>query len=78
MYYMKKDKSADLKSGRTFTYLASRTGLTDRYLKGVFAGDKCKKTTALLLISIRHEISITDSNIEKYLDYYFNIEGKEN
>jgi len=77
MYYMKKDKSADLKSGRTFTYLASRTGLTDRYLKGVFAGDKCKKTTALLLISIRHEISVTDSNIEKYLAYYFNIEGKE-
>lgn len=77
MYYIRLDKREELKSGRTFTYLASVTGLTDRYLKGVFSGEKCKKTTAILLISIRHGISIEEPDINKYLDYYFTEDGKE-
>ena len=71
MYKLKLDKKEELKSGRTFTYLAEKTGLTDRYIKAVFAGDYCRKITALVLIGVRHDIAITDPEMQKYLDYYF-------
>lgn len=77
MYLLKEDKREELKSGRTFTYLAEKTGLTDRYIKAVFSGDKCRKITALALISVRHEISVTSSEMEKYLTYYFDTDEEE-
>lgn len=71
MYKLKLEKKDELKSGRTFTYLSEKTGLTDRYIKSVFAGDRCRKITAMILIAIRHEILVTSPEMEKYLDYYF-------
>ena len=77
MYLLKEDKKEELKKGRTFTYIAEKTGLTDRYIKAIFAGSKCKKITAMTLISVRHEISVTSSEMEKYLSYYFNTDEEE-
>lgn len=71
MYKLRLEKKEELKSGRTFTYMAKETGLTDRYIKAVFAGGACRKITALVLISLRHEISITAPEMEEYLQYYF-------
>ncbi len=71
MYKLRLDKKDELKSGRTFTYLAEKTGLTDRYIKAVFAGAICRKITALILIAVRHEILVTSPEMEKYLKYYF-------
>lgn len=77
MYFLKEDKKDELKSGRTYPYLANMVGLTDRYLKSVFAGERCKKSTAILLISARHGISVENPELESYLDYYFTNDREE-
>lgn len=77
MYKIKEEKKEELKSGRTYTYLSAKTGLTDRYLKAVFSGGKCRRITAIALISVRHEIPITSSEMNYYLEYYFNAKEEE-
>lgn len=77
MYKLKEEKKEELKSGRTYTYISTKTGLTDRYLKAVFSGEKCRKITAIALISVRHEIPITSSEMNDYLRYYFNTNEEE-
>lgn len=71
MYIIKEENKEELKSGRTFTYISKVTGLTDRYIKSVFSGEKCKKITAIIIILVKHTIDINSPEMQKYLDYYF-------
>lgn len=71
MYYLKKNKSEELKDGRTFAAIGEMLGMTGRSLNSVFRGTKCKKMLAMSLINIKHKIDINTVEMQEMLNYYF-------
>lgn len=71
MYIIRQEKKEKLMNGRTATYIAEVLGRTKETLYAVLNGKNCSTLMAKALISIKEQIPINDSNIEKYLLYYF-------
>lgn len=72
-YYLKEDKRKELQDGRTIVALAGIIGMSPEYLTGLINKGEFKKYLAMILISIKHNISITDEKMNDLLSYYFNI-----
>jgi plasmid maintenance system antidote protein VapI len=72
MYNIKTDLIKDLKGGRTARYIAEILDVTESYISMIFnSKTKCTKIVAMGLISIKHNISLDNSEMEELLQRYF-------
>lgn len=72
MYNIKTDLIKDLKGGRTARYIAEILDVTESYISMIFNNkSKCTKIVAMGLISIRHNISLDNAEMEELLQRYF-------
>lgn len=71
-YYIKKDKVDEIKDGRTFTNIANILDVTSRHIYSILAeNNKCKKSTAMLLINLKSKTPINTPEMEELINYYF-------
>jgi len=72
MYELKQDKKEELLDGRKITYLSETLGLTQTHISNLLAGrGYMTLITSMCFISIKEKISITDTRMSEFLDYYF-------
>lgn len=72
MYNIKIELLKDLKGGRTARYIAEILDVTESYISMIFNNKaKCTKLVAMGLISIKHNISLDNTEMEELLQRYF-------
>lgn len=66
------EKAKELKDGRKGKVLAEILGLSEQHISNIFNGKfEATRPVALVLVSIKENITVNDRKMAEWLEYYF-------